>query len=156
MMVKKEDSSQSHHSCSSGEGISPAVPFSGSPSFLACHQLWSSLLMICRMSPVLKGIPAWAQGMRSSSRGSYSNWALTKMSQGGGAERYEGTIWNIKSISVWSNSTMSMQRSDDSIVQWYLPDYQKIFYLIKIFKLKSEIFWFTHDSFFIVNGRKII
>ena len=35
----------------------------------------------------------WAQGMRSSSRGSYSNWARTKMSQGGGADRYEGTIW---------------------------------------------------------------
>ena len=74
----------------------PAVP--AAATFRACHQLWSSLLMICRMSPVLKGIPAWAQGMRSSSRGSYSNWALTKMSQGGGAERYEGTIWNIKTI----------------------------------------------------------
>ena len=71
--------------CSSGLGMSPAVP--AAATFLACHQLWSSLLMICRMSPVLKGIPACAQGMRSSSRGSYSNWARTKMSQGGGAER---------------------------------------------------------------------
>ena len=70
---------------SSGLGIRPAVP--AAATFLACHQLWSSLLMICRMSPVLKGIPAWAQGIRSSSSGSYSNWALTKMSQGGGAER---------------------------------------------------------------------
>ena len=70
----------------------PAVP--AAATFLACHQLWSSLLMICRMSPVLKGMPAWAQGIRSSSIGSYSNWARTKMSQGGGADRYEGTIWN--------------------------------------------------------------
>ena len=72
----------------------PAVP--AAATFLACHQLWSSLLMICRMSPVLKGMPAWAQGIRSSSIGSYSNWARTNMSHGGGADRYEGTIYNFK------------------------------------------------------------
>lgn len=83
-------SSLSLHTWSSGLGISPAVP--AAATFLACHQLWSSLLMICRMSPVLKGMPAWAHGIRSSSIGSYSNWARTKMSQGGGADRYEGTI----------------------------------------------------------------
>lgn len=33
------------HSCSSGEGIRPAEP--AALSFLACHQLWSSLLIIC-------------------------------------------------------------------------------------------------------------
>ena len=80
----------------------PAVP--AAATFLACHQLWSSLLIICRMSPVLKGMPAWAQGIRSSSIGSYSNWARTKMSQGGGADRYEGTIWNEELLlpsSVW-------------------------------------------------------
>ena len=79
---------------SSGLGIKPAVP--AAATFLACHQLWSSLLMIWRMSPVLKGMPAWAQGIRSSSIGSYSNWARTKMSHGGGADRYEGTIWRGK------------------------------------------------------------
>ncbi len=29
----------------------------------------------------------WAQGIRSSSKGSYSNCALTNISQGGGADR---------------------------------------------------------------------
>lgn len=33
------------HSCSSGDGIRPAEP--AALSFLACHQLWSSLLIIC-------------------------------------------------------------------------------------------------------------
>lgn len=67
-----------HHSWSSGEGISPAVPFLVFSSF-PCHQLWSSLLIICIMSPTLKRIPASLQGMRSSFTGSYSNCARTKI-----------------------------------------------------------------------------
>ncbi len=33
------------HSCSSGEGMRPAVSLPLKPHFLACHQLWSSLLI---------------------------------------------------------------------------------------------------------------
>lgn len=38
------------HSCSSGEGISPAEP--AALSFLACHQWWSSLLIIWKSKKV--------------------------------------------------------------------------------------------------------
>lgn len=65
-----------HHSCSSGEGIRPAVPFLVFSSF-PCHQLWSSLEIIWMTSPTLKQTPASLQGMRSSFVGSYSNWART-------------------------------------------------------------------------------
>lgn len=66
----------SHHSCSSGDGMRPAVPFLVFSS-LPCHQLWSSLDMIWMMSPTRKRMPASLQGMSSSLEGSYSNWALT-------------------------------------------------------------------------------
>lgn len=62
----------SHHSCSSGEGMRPAVPFFVFSS-LPCHQLWSSLEMIWMMSPTRKRMPASLQGISSSLEGSYSN-----------------------------------------------------------------------------------
>ena len=40
------------HSCNSGDGMSPADP--AAATFLACHQLLSSLLIICNTSPVWK------------------------------------------------------------------------------------------------------
>lgn len=65
-----------HHSCNSGEGMRPAVPFFVFSSF-PCHQLWSSLEMIWMMSPTRKRMPASLHGMSSSLEGSYSNCALT-------------------------------------------------------------------------------
>lgn len=67
-----------YHSCSSGEGMSPAVPFFMFSS-LPCHQLWSSLLIIWIISPTRKRIPASLHGMRSSLAGSYSNCARTNI-----------------------------------------------------------------------------
>lgn len=58
-----------HHSCSSGEGISPADSLE-EPSTRPCHQLLSSLLMIWITSPVTNFSPASLQGIRLSFLGS--------------------------------------------------------------------------------------
>ena len=36
---------------------------------ITCHQLWSSLLIICNISPTWKRIPAWVHGINSSASG---------------------------------------------------------------------------------------
>lgn len=89
LWVLSADWQAMRHSCSSGDGISPADP--PAASCLACHQWWSSLLIIyknkkstlafrrqtdrgstvtCSMSPTWNAIPAWAHGISSSSNGS--------------------------------------------------------------------------------------
>lgn len=78
---------QTYHSWSSGEGMRPAVPFFEF-SNLPCHQLWSSLLIICIISPTLNLMPASLQGMRSSFAGSYSNCALTYIYKRGICDRH--------------------------------------------------------------------
>ena len=67
------------HSCSLGDGMSPAGSVKGASQCRACHQLWSSLLITCSTSPTPKPTPACTHGISSSSAGSYSNSARTKI-----------------------------------------------------------------------------
>ena len=63
------NSRNTNHSCSSGEGASPAKP-SLSSAFMACHQYGSVLLTTWMISPHVKDKPACWHGIRSSPRGS--------------------------------------------------------------------------------------
>jgi len=69
------------HSCSSGDGMSPAASVGMAPKRRACHQLWSSLLITCSMSPTVKWKPACWHGISSSPTGLYSNRARTNICQ---------------------------------------------------------------------------
>lgn len=68
-IIKGIGSGHTHHSCSSGDGASPAKP-SLSPSLMACHQYGSDLLTIWMISPQVKDKPACWHGIKSSPRGS--------------------------------------------------------------------------------------
>ena len=52
LQEKKEKKLKKKLTWSSGDGMSPADPEAA--TLRACHQLWSSLEIICRTSPVRK------------------------------------------------------------------------------------------------------